>query len=1266
MKTRPLAAVSIIVVACLLFAIPGTPAPAYARPLHVAEPSGWTPVAGLQNISTQPPILWRELYLPVSPPNAPAALAGAQIESRVDAPQSGRDAATRSMPLPITLAGQADRYLLGRATTPSAVMVSAAYYTPTTKMVYPPPVGTGGGTYVFTDTLTVPATITLMLPNGTVAQTTTLAYAPAETGTIASFYIGNRYFNLGAYQNDLPVPNFPFGRPVAVTIDYADADVAGFSEDNLRLYIWDTTSNAWQDAANTCVPPGNYLRYPGFNRLTVAICRLSQYPGALANFVGSPTSGLSPLTVVFTNTSSGDFTDSLWDFGDGFTSTLHSPTHTFTTGVYTVALQVSGPNASDRLTRTHYITAYEQVVADFVGSPTSGQRPLSVVFTNTSTGSYDTSAWNFGDGGTSNATHPIYTYTAAGVYTVSLQVSGPGGIDAITRTNYITVEAVPVAADFTASPTSGQRPLTVVFTNTSTGDYDNSQWNFGDGGTSSDTHPVHVYTLAGVYTVSLQISGPGGSDALTRTDYITVTAIPVTASFTGTPRSGVSPLSVVFTNTSTGDYDTSQWDFGDGGISTDVNPTHAYTVPGVYTVSLQVSGPGGSDAVTQTNFITVYTPVTADFTASPTSGQRPLTVVFTNTSTGDFNSSQWSFGDGGTSTTTDPVYSYIWAGVYTVSLRVSGNGGSDALTRTNYITVTAIPVSADFDAAPTSGQRPLTVVFTNTSTGDYTDSVWDFGDGITDTTTHPTHQYGAAGVYTVSLFVSGPGGSDALTRTDYITVTAIPVLADFVGAPTSGVAPLSVVFTNTSSGDYDTSQWDFGDSITSAVTHPTHQYTTPGVYTVSLQVSGPGGSDTLTRSNYITVYAQVAADFTANPTSGQRPLGVVFTNTSTGDFTSSQWYFGDGGTSNDTHPTYTYTAAGVYTVSLRVSGPGGSDALTRTNYITVGAIPVTVDFEGTPTSGPRPLSVNFTNNSTGDYSSSQWDFGDGAGSNATHPTHVYNVAGVYTVSLYVSGAGGSGNLTRTNYITVTPATVAANFFGTPTTGTVPLTVVFSNTSSGDYTDSQWDFGTGVTSTTTHPTHVYTAPGAFTVTLTVSGPGGTDTLTRVAYINVLSGVVQAIVDPTYGGTIAFTSATGSNVRVVVPTGAVTQPVTLTFTPVATTSTPPGYVFVGQAFTLVASQGGVPLDGFAFLRPVLVELNYTDADVVGLNENTLVLNYWDSATASWRDAATSCTPTSSYWRYPGQNKVIVGICHLSEFSFFANTGSQLYMPLILAED
>lgn len=161
-------------------------------------------------------------------------------------------------------------------------------------------------------------------------------------------------------------------------------------------------------------------------------------------------------------------------------------------------------------------------IAQFSGTPLGGQAPLEVSFTDLSTGTVDSWLWSFGDTGTSTIPNPTHTYTAAGSYAVTLTVTGPVGSDSETKTAYISVTPGAPVASFTAVPTSGDAPLQVQFTDTSSGVVTGRTWVFGDGGFSNLAAPSHTYTAAGTYTVSLTVSGPGGSDNETMVGLITV------------------------------------------------------------------------------------------------------------------------------------------------------------------------------------------------------------------------------------------------------------------------------------------------------------------------------------------------------------------------------------------------------------------------------------------------------------------------------------------------------------------------------------------------------------------------------------------------------------------------------------------------------------------------------------------------------------------------------------------------------------------------
>jgi PKD repeat protein len=168
-------------------------------------------------------------------------------------------------------------------------------------------------------------------------------------------------------------------------------------------------------------------------------------------------------------------------------------------------------------------------------------------------------------------------------------------------------------------------------------------------------------------------------------------------------------------------------------------------------------------------------PPVADFTATPVSGTAPLSVSFTDLSTGSPATWSWNFGDGSTSTQQDPAHIYASAGSYTVTLNVTNAAGSDTKTRIDYISASQPPApTADFAATPTSGTAPLPVSFTDLSTGSPTTWSWNFGDGSTSTQQNPAHTYAGAGSYTVALTVANSTGSNTRTLVDYITVTPPP------------------------------------------------------------------------------------------------------------------------------------------------------------------------------------------------------------------------------------------------------------------------------------------------------------------------------------------------------------------------------------------------------------------------------------------------------------------------------------------------------------
>ncbi|MEN6443556.1 MAG: PKD domain-containing protein [Methanoregula sp.] len=356
----------------------------------------------------------------------------------------------------------------------------------------------------------------------------------------------------------------------------------------------------------------------------------------VASFIANIPSGTVPITVQFTDTSSNAPTSWIWSFGDGGSSTVQNPSHTYmNTGTYDVWLTASNDYGSNTVFQTGFITLKAATYApasSFTASVTTGSAPLAVQFTDTSTHSPTAWYWSFGDGSIATVQNPSHTYTTTGTYTITLTTTNSAGGNTISQTQYITVtspDSMP-AALFSASVISGTSPLAVQFTDLSSGSPTAWAWSFGDGGISTQKNPYYIYTHEGTYTVRLTVTNSAGSTTQEQPEYIAVYSPPVTpvASFSSSVTSGTAPLTVRFSDTSFNDPTSWSWAFGDGSTSTQQNPTHIYASAGTYEVSLTASNTAGSDEQTSTIMVSALT-ITATATgtplATPTFGMAAVT-----------------------------------------------------------------------------------------------------------------------------------------------------------------------------------------------------------------------------------------------------------------------------------------------------------------------------------------------------------------------------------------------------------------------------------------------------------------------------------------------------------------------------------------------------------------------------------------------------------------------------------------------------------------
>ena len=653
-----------------------------------------------------------------------------------------------------------------------------------------------------------------------------------------------------------------------------------------------------------------------------------------------------------------------------------------------------------------------------------------------------------------------------------------------------------LVAAFHSTAGTGSSPLSVQFTDQSTGAPTSWLWSFGDGASSTAQHPVHVYTTPGTYTVGLTVTGPGGTDDEIRVAQVTVTPGVISTTFTAVadarvneanPGSNAGTATELRVRLGTGSSYNSYVRFNPTGI--------VGQIMGAKVRLFCTEGSTSGGMVFPTSG--AWAENTINWNNKPAATGAQLSAV------GSITPNTWIEYDVGPAITGPGQIDFLFKTASSNSAFFSSREGANAPQLVIQTQPLSAPV-ADFTANTTNGAPPLTIQFSDLTTGGATAWTWDFGDGSGSNAQNPSHVYASAGSYTVSLFVAGPGGSDVATKLDFIHAVSDAPVADFSAAPTSGTAPLNVAFTDQSSGNIASWSWDFGDGSGSTIENPAHVYASAGTYTVVLTVTGAGGSDDETKVDLVHVDEPAApvADFSATPTSGTAPLNVAFTDLSTGSVTSWSWDFGDGAGSTAQNPGHVYPDPGTFTVTLSVSGPAGSDGETKTSYITVNEPPPVADFSATPTSGTAPLNVAFTDQSTGDVTSWSWTFGDGGTSTSQNPAHVYNGTGSFTVTLTVSGAGGSDGETKTSFVSVTsPQAPVADFSGSPTSGAPPLSVEFTDLSTGDIESWSWSFGDGGTSTAHNPVHSYASAGTYTVSLTVSGPNGSDSEVKTGYVSV---------------------------------------------------------------------------------------------------------------------------------------------------------------------
>lgn len=482
----------------------------------------------------------------------------------------------------------------------------------------------------------------------------------------------------------------------------------------------------------------------------------------------------------------------------------------------------------------------------------------------------------------------------------------------------------------------------------------------------------------------------------------------------------------------------------------------------------------------------------------------------------------WNFGDAMASLEQNPAHLYQSAGAFPVRFSLISDIGCVSDTAGETIVITEPPVAKFGVAATACAGKAIQFSDLSSTTGSaLLEWVWNFGDNtpnvVASTGVAQTHTYAMPGNYKVSLQVKSASGCRSLVFIKDVTISAGPI-ADF----SFGEACLptgSVQFTNQSSIQDGTAgqllyRWDFGDGGTSTAKDPVHNFKTAGPFAAKLAVTSSNGCADSTLKNVTTVYEAPVAKFTGL-TESCLGAALNFTDASTAANSALalwEWNFGDGSAVvADQSPQHTYAQAGTYTVTLLVRSANGCVSAPGTQNVVINALPI-ADFD-VASSACENSNAAFTNLSsagTNAIAKATWGFGDGATSDLLSPTHIYQLAGNYSVLLAVETDKGCKSLSVSKQITVHP-TPKVGFAVPGTCVNDPSTTFVDGSSIGD--DSQadlqwlWNFGdlnaspANNSSTAKDGQHKYTEAGEYNVSLTVTSKEGcASSLTQTLIVN----------------------------------------------------------------------------------------------------------------------------------------------------------------------
>ena len=710
----------------------------------------------------------------------------------------------------------------------------------------------------------------------------------------------------------------------------------------------------------------------------------------------------------------------------------------------------------------------------------------AVSFTNSSsisTGNITVNDWDFGNGFSSSALNPSYSYASTGTYNVTLTVTSAAGCSAST-TQTLTVYQLPTAA-FSTTPVCLNN--TSSFTDQSTpgsGSLSTWSWNFGDGATSTSQTPSHVYSSAGNFTSTLIVTTTNGC-VDTVQQQVVVNGLP-SAAFTVTDVCDQSLVSALNSSTSNyGSITSYQWSMGDGNSYTGTNASHTYGTIGTYQVQLIVtSSLGCTDTISHP--VEIFALPVADFSTVP--GCQNSTLPFTNLTTissGSIQSYSWNFGDGTSTVQANPTHSYTTTTTFNVTLIATSNHGCRD-TVVYPLTVYPLPI-ANFTATDACQNTAVDFIDNSTiSSGSISGWSWNLGDGSSSSFNQVTHSYSTSGTFHVLLNVTSDQGCIS-TYTQNVNIFPMPQVAFTATEPCFGDATQFYNQSSVTGGGGFTASWDLGNGQTSTLNNPVVTYNAAGGYNVTLTVSTANGCiSTLVQP--VQVHALPLALFNANDNClGQATNFTDQSIANDGSIASWDWRFGDNSSSIVSEPQHTYQAAGQYNIDLTITTTHGcsDDAARGLNIWEVPAPQIAAS------NACLNTMINMSDISALDSTlilTYTWDMGDGTITTQAAPSHIYTQHGNYDVNVVVVNQYGCSN-TDVAHIVVYPLPNVQFTGDSVCLNTANTFINSTSIANGAVSSYYWTFGDGTNASSMNPHHVYSAAGTYNVNLVATSNHG---------------------------------------------------------------------------------------------------------------------------------------------------------------------------------